>query len=328
MVFLEMSRDEHHGGGTWAFSHCVWAPTEKKGGGKWPFWEKILSIRTGDVVLHLRGKSPNAFFVGYSTASSDGFETSRRPPNPDEWSYSSNYYRADLTGFVPFASPISLTKVFGARKVQLELYFEKNKSAGSSKRNIFYVIQAQRIQCLNGAYLSEVDDELFELLLGRQVESTKSQFQPTDVETDWAIRELRVRIGQRQFSRRIREAYNSTCCFPGCEISDPRFLVASHIARWSDNKKLRGNLSNGLCMCLIHDKAFELGLFTLTEKFEVFLNPKYAEDMSSVIGAIGKHAGQRIKAAGVTPLDEALLEHWIRTDQTPTPDKGMNGPTA
>ena len=82
MNYLEMSRDEAHGGGSWAFPNCVWAPTEKDKGGRWPFWSKINGIRPGDIVIHLRGIQPNAKFVGYSSASGNGFITSKSPPDP------------------------------------------------------------------------------------------------------------------------------------------------------------------------------------------------------------------------------------------------------
>ena len=59
MMFMEMSRDEEHGGGSWGFTKTVLAPTEKRnGGGNWPFWSGILNIQPGDIVLHLRGKPP------------------------------------------------------------------------------------------------------------------------------------------------------------------------------------------------------------------------------------------------------------------------------
>lgn len=29
MMWIEMSRDEVHGGGDWAFAKCVWSPTHK-----------------------------------------------------------------------------------------------------------------------------------------------------------------------------------------------------------------------------------------------------------------------------------------------------------
>src|SRR4051812_30536435 len=113
MIYLEMSRDEQHGGGTWGFTNCIWSPTEKRGErGSWPFWEKVLQVREGDVILHLRGKTPNAHFVGYSTASGNGFRTTKRPPDPGEWGYASAFYRADLAGFTPFYEPVNLDLIF------------------------------------------------------------------------------------------------------------------------------------------------------------------------------------------------------------------------
>src|SRR5688572_23028264 len=107
-----MSRDETHGGGAWSFKKCVWAPTRNQKGGRWPFWEKILSVRIGDTVLHLRGIGENAEFVGYSRATSDGFETDLRPPEPGEWGYSQSFYRANLDDFAEFHKPIRLTSIF------------------------------------------------------------------------------------------------------------------------------------------------------------------------------------------------------------------------
>lgn len=36
MIWLEMSREEKHGGGEWSFQKCIWAPSHKKGtNNKW-----------------------------------------------------------------------------------------------------------------------------------------------------------------------------------------------------------------------------------------------------------------------------------------------------
>jgi putative restriction endonuclease len=319
MIYLEMSRDESHGGGTWAFPNCVWAPTEKDGGGRWPFWEKVLAIRAGDTVLHLRGVPPNAFFVGYSQASADGFETGKIPPAPGVWSYSAKFYRADLEGFVPFHKPVNLTNVFSARKEELEKYFHWNKANSSDKRNIFLVLQAGRLQCLNGAYLSDVDEKLFEALFGSTSSRTtlRESAATISVETSSQLATVRVRLGQAEFSRKTKKNYGYACCFPGCKVRDRRFLVASHIARWSDNENLRGHLGNGLCLCLIHDKAFELGLFTLDENLRVFVNPKELIYPSEIVAALVHANGQTITSPKVPPLDDALLEHWYRVDLNP-----------
>src|ERR1700731_2155534 len=132
MMFLEMSRDEAHGGDGWGFTECLWAPTEKTGGGKWPYWIKLLAVNDGDLVFHLRGKGQGAYFVGYSRASGNGYETNAAPPSPGSWSYSKSFYRADLQDFVPFEKPIKLVSIFANQRQRLESYFDSNKKAGAA----------------------------------------------------------------------------------------------------------------------------------------------------------------------------------------------------
>lgn len=301
MSYLEMSRDEIHGGGSWAF------------------WSKILKIDAGDVIIHLKGIPPEAKFVGYSIASGNGFVTERRPPNPGIWDFAERYNRADLTNFTPFHQPVNLNDIFTARKSELEEYFEQNKMRGNDKANIFFVKQSGRLQCLNGAYLSDIDEELFSILFDfKDTNIPSGSSKPiVSVETGSQISTVSTRIGQSRFAKEIKQLYSNTCCFPGCTIADPRFLVCSHIARWADNKKLRGNLGNGLCFCLFHDKAFELGLFTLDDQFKVFINPKERNEESSLLRKLVLHDREQIKLAETRPLREALCEHWSRVNINP-----------
>jgi hypothetical protein len=292
----------------------------KKGtGASWTFWEKVLEVREGDTILHLRGIPPDAYFVGYSTVSGDGFRTTKRPPDPGEWGYAEAFYRADLTGFTLFHQPISLSQIFHVRAAELEAYFEANKNRGPDKANVFFVKQAGRLQCLNGAYLSDVDEKLLTALFGDSAELTASDSGAVivSVATGSQISAIRTRLGQSQFSDAIKTLYGNRCCFPGCEISDPRFLICSHIARWSDNEALRGDPGNGLCLCLIHDKAFEVGLYTLDEHLAVFVNPRESESGSIIVRALLEKKGEKVRASKVPPLADALLEHWIRIDVDP-----------
>ena len=319
MTYLEMSRDADHGGGTWGFTNCLWAPTKKEGGGNWPFWNKVSSVRKGDLVLHLSGVTPNAYFVGYSVAASDGFQTSRRPPNPGEWNYAEFFYRADLAGFTPFHQPVNLSNIFASRNLELNTYFDVNKSRKSNKAHVFFVRQSGRLQCLNGAYLSDVDDELLIALFGegKELVAPATGQSIVSIETGFQISTIRSRLGQARFASLVKKLYGNACCFPGCTVSDARFLVGSHIARWSDNEHLRGNLGNGLCLCLMHDRAFEIGLFTLDQFHRVFVNPRERQSGSAIVKELLIHHGEHIRVSEIKPLDDALLEHWIRVDIEP-----------
>jgi hypothetical protein len=320
MIYLEMSRSKDHGGDTWGFGNCLWSPTRKKNGQKWIFWTKVSEVRRGDLVLHLVGKPPKANFVGYSVAAGDGFQTTRRPPRPGQWNFATTFYRADLANYTPFHRPINLTDIFASRHLELEGYFDANKSRVSGRTNIFFVKQSGRLQCLNGAYLSEVDEELFTALFGSGKELSRSSSIPAikiSVETGIQLSTVFSRLGQSRFAAQIKQLYGNACCFPGCNISDTRFLVASHIARWRDNERLRGQMGNGLCLCLMHDRAFEIGLFTLDESYRVYVNQTERENSSEISQNLISHHGEHIRLADVKPLDDALLEHWIRVDIEP-----------
>lgn len=76
-----------------------------------------------------------------------------------------------------------------------------------------------------------------------------------------------IRIGQNFFRRSVISAYQGRCCITG--LGDPRLLVASHIVPWRADQHNRLNPRNGLCLSVLHDKAFDQGLFTLTDDFKV-----------------------------------------------------------
>jgi predicted restriction endonuclease len=75
------------------------------------------------------------------------------------------------------------------------------------------------------------------------------------------------RVYQDFFRRSVLAAYNSVCCVCQCDLLP--ILVASHIVPWAVDKKNRLNPENGLCLCLLHDGAFDSGLITVTETFVV-----------------------------------------------------------
>ncbi|WP_263703490.1 HNH endonuclease [Bacillus thuringiensis] len=93
---------------------------------------------------------------------------------------------------------------------------------------------------------------------------------------------VKARIGQSIF-KKVLLAVEKKCKL--CGVSDERFLVASHIKRWSqsDNHE-RLDVNNGLLLCPNHDSLFDKGYIsfdndgtilisgTLDEMTKVFLN--------------------------------------------------------
>ncbi|MDQ3268086.1 MAG: HNH endonuclease [Pseudomonadota bacterium] len=83
-----------------------------------------------------------------------------------------------------------------------------------------------------------------------------------------------TRVGQNFFRRSVLSAYEYRCCITGLAI--PKLLVASHIVPWCVDETSRLNPSNGLCLTMLHDKAFDVGIITITEDMTVNVSRKYA----------------------------------------------------
>lgn len=315
MIWVEMSRDNIHGGGEWGFTKCLWSPTYKFCSNKsrkisWLYWNNILNVRQGDIVLHLRGKKHLASFVGYSIAATDGHETLERPPQGGKWNYATSYFRVLLKDYHPFKTPILLDDFFSIHKNELIKYL---KELTEIPINRFFVHQNGRLQCLNGAYLSKCDKKLLSLILRENNEPDTSSGVKKATPASEVWRSVKQRIGQIQFSEGIKKNYGYKCCFPDCEMDDPKFLIGSHIARWVDNSEKRGNVSNGLCLCVLHDKAFENGYFALDDEYCVMPSQKSEIQNSKIFKEyILPCGGKKINCSKILPDKDSLKEHRCR----------------
>ena len=93
-------------------------------------------------------------------------------------------------------------------------------------------------------------------------------------ETD---RNVKVRRGQSFFRAAVLAAYDDRCCITG--ITSLELLRASHIVPWSLDPSLRLDPRNGLCLNALHDAAFDRGLITLSDKFELHISKRLKSEM-------------------------------------------------
>lgn len=315
-MWLEMSRDEDHGGSAWGFGECLWSPTRKESGARWPYWELLGRIKAGEVVLHLRGRNPKKVaFVGYSIASEDGGASGKRPKDAGAWEYADAFYRVPLRNYTAFDDPFLLKDIFASQRTELEAYVINNRKLPPSERELlFFTIQGGRLQCQNGAYGSYISERLAAILLGPDFDGAKGEKRPTAISarTGEQIRQIRVRVGQDQFSANVRSNYGSKCCFPGCSVADEDFLVGAHIARWADSPEERGKTENGLCFCLFHDRAFEKGYFSLSDDRTVLVNPSTISQSKWAKENLSPYVGKLIAVGSIQPSAAAIREHRKR----------------
>lgn len=92
-----------------------------------------------------------------------------------------------------------------------------------------------------------------------------------------------IRHGQAFFRRSVLSAYDYRCCITGLAL--PRLLVASHIVPWKVDTDNRLNPRNGLCLSALHDKAFDVGIITVTKDMTVKVSRKYAKGAGGFFGS-------------------------------------------
>lgn len=106
------------------------------------------------------------------------------------------------------------------------------------------------------------------------------------------LREVAQRRGQSFFRASVLAGHDGKCCITG--ITSLALLRASHIVPWSHDQALRLDPRNGLCLNALHDAAFDRGLITLSEQFELQISAQlkatmpvtvYAEMFESRAGA-------------------------------------------
>ena len=86
------------------------------------------------------------------------------------------------------------------------------------------------------------------------------------------IGEVKVRLHQKFFRAAVLASYGSACCV--CSNPIPQLLTAGHIIPWSNREDLRANPRNGLCLCSLHHAAFDCGLWTIEDSYEIRLSPE------------------------------------------------------
>lgn len=90
-----------------------------------------------------------------------------------------------------------------------------------------------------------------------------------------------TRLYQSFFRRAILSSYESSCCICGNDL--PQLLVASHIIPWASSEESRTDPENGLCLCVLHDKAFDRGLISLNKAYTIVLSSALNKSKSNAV---------------------------------------------
>ena len=82
----------------------------------------------------------------------------------------------------------------------------------------------------------------------------------------------RVRVTQHLFRGMVLSSYGEQCAI--CTLPERQLLVASHIVGWAVDEANRMNPCNGICLCALHDRAFDAGLIDVDEEYKVHVTDR------------------------------------------------------
>ena len=212
-----------------------------------------------------------------------------------KWSWEETLIAFDLYSRIPYS------KISGTNQEVIKTATLLKRKPGAVAKKLFNIAAHDPKQLSRGvsglAHSSKLDKEIwdkfeensFKIAVDSKEAISKISGIPIDQmienEGDKSIIEMfpygeektvatSARIGQYYFRGAVLSAYHRKCCVTG--ISETKLLIASHIKPWrdSDIKKERTNPRNGLCLNALHDKAFDQGLITLNDKYEIVLSNK------------------------------------------------------
>lgn len=115
---------------------------------------------------------------------------------------------------------------------------------------------------------------------------------------------VKVRVNQRLFRWMVLNGYGSKCCVTG--IEETALLVGSHIVPWAEDVAQRLNPRNGLCLNALHDRAFDVGLMTVSDDLRVRVSPKVLH-LPTLGLWLGEFDGASLIFGGPLRPDPALL---------------------
>lgn len=121
---------------------------------------------------------------------------------------------------------------------------------------------------------------------------------------------VKQRVNQNFFRKAILASYNETCCITG--INTEKLLVASHIIPWSvSDSTNKTNPRNGLCLNALHDKAFDKGLLTVTDKYLIHVSSdiKDVYEGKTVKEFFGRYEGEKIILPEKFLPDKTFLQY-------------------
>ena len=119
-------------------------------------------------------------------------------------------------------------------------------------------------------------------------------------------RVVKTRNFQQAFRNTLLDVYQSKCAM--CDIDDKQFLRGCHIVPVSKDIKIASDPKNGICLCVLHDVAFENGDISISNQNKVIVAESFKPTSSVLTTAISNLSGKNIRMPIKYSPDKSYLK--------------------
>lgn len=128
-----------------------------------------------------------------------------------------------------------------------------------------------------------------------EVEAFHEQIEQKSYEVADSTATVKTRgSAQKAFAGVVKANYEYRCAITGVVAKD--FLVASHIVPWSEDQSIRLDPSNGICLSLFVDRAFEKGYLQIEDDLTIRVDWGRIGEDHALGNQLGPYDGQKLSA--------------------------------
>lgn len=140
-----------------------------------------------------------------------------------------------------------------------------------------------------------------------EVEDFREKIEKKNYEVPDSTATVKTRgSAQKAFAEAVKANYGYRCAITGIGTRD--FLVASHIVPWSEDQSVRLDPSNGICLSLLVDRAFERGQLLIHDDLTMRIDWAKVGDDEALRKQLEPHDGQKLKA----PANDAPQQKYLQ----------------
>lgn len=115
---------------------------------------------------------------------------------------------------------------------------------------------------------------------------------------------------QAAFASKVKTNYEWRCAISG--ITTPSFLVAAHIVPWAEDKTIRLDPANGICLSSIVDRAYETGFLLIHPDLTIEIPSNLRDDDPILFKYLVQFDGKKLREPVQYPPRPELLERRLK----------------